>query len=291
MYAGAMTALVTPFRNNKIDEPALVNLVEAQIAAGIDGLIPCGTTGEAPTLEPEEQAHVIRVVVDAAKKRVPVIAGTGSNSTAHTIALSKAALAAGADALLVVTPYYNRPTQDGLIRHYRAICEAVPLPVIVYNIPGRTGGDMSVDTLARLASEQPRIVAVKEATGSVARAQEIVRRLGDRMPVLSGEDAVNLAIYVVGGRGCISVVSNVVPKLVADAWDAAAVGDFARARALHFKTLELTEALFSETSPTPVKAALAMMGSIGAEIRPPLYAMSGPARERLRAVLAEHGLV
>ena len=291
MFVGAMTALVTPFRDGNVDEAALAKLVETQIKAGIDGLVPCGTTGEAPTLEPDEQARVVRIVVEAARKRVPVIAGTGSNSTAHTIALSRAAHAAGADGLLVVTPYYNRPTQDGLLRHYKAVAEAVPLPIVVYNIPARTGVDMSVDTLARLASEQPRIVAIKEATGSATRAQEIVRRLGDRLPVLSGEDALNLALYAVGARGCISVASNVIPHLVAQAWDAAAAGDFPRAREIHFKTLALTEALFAETSPTLVKAALAMTGSIGPEIRAPLYAMSGPARERLRAVLAEHGLL
>ena len=291
MFVGAMTALVTPFRDGKVDDEALVRLVDAQIAAGIDGLIPVGTTGEAPTLEPDEAEHVIRVVVEATKKRVPVIAGTGSNSTAHTIHSSKAALAAGADALLVVTPYYNRPTQDGLVRHYRAVCEAVALPVIIYNIPGRTGCDMSLDTLARIASEQPRVVAVKDATGSIARMQDTVRRLGDRMPVLSGDDALNLACYAIGGSGCISVASNVIPGLVSQVWDAAAAGDWNGARAAHWKTLALTEALFSETSPTPVKAALAMMGAVGAEIRAPLYPMSGPAREKLRAVLAEHGLV
>lgn len=291
MFHGAMTALVTPFRDGKVDDAALARLVDSQIAAGIDGLIPCGTTGEAPTLETEEHAHVVRVTVEAARKRVPVIAGTGSNSTAHTIALSKAAMEAGADALLIVTPYYNRPTQDGLVRHYRAVAEAVPLPIIVYNIPGRAGVDISVETLIRMVTEIPRIAGVKEATGSLARAQEIVRRLGDRCPVLSGEDALNLAMYAVGGKGAISVASNVVPELVAGAWDAACAGDWDKARELHFKTLALTEALFSETSPQPVKAALAMMGAMGPEIRPPLYAMSGPSKERLRAVLAEHGLV
>jgi 4-hydroxy-tetrahydrodipicolinate synthase len=290
-FTGAMTALVTPFRDGKVDDAALARLVDAQIAAGIDALVPCGTTGEAPTLEPEEHAHVVRVVVEAAKKRVPVIAGTGSNSTAHTIHTSKAAQAAGADGLLVVTPYYNRPTQEGLIRHYRAVAEAVPLPIVVYNIPGRTGGDMANDTFVRLATDVPRIVGMKDATGSLARAQDLVRRLGDRVAVLSGDDALNLAFYAVGARGCISVASNVVPKLVADVWDAAAAEDFAKARALHFQTLALTDALFAETSPQPVKAALHLMGAIGPEIRAPLYPMAGPAREKLRSILAEHGLV
>jgi 4-hydroxy-tetrahydrodipicolinate synthase len=226
---------------------------------------------------------------------VPVIAGAGSNSTAHAIELARTARHAGADGLLVVSPYYNKPTQEGLLRHYRAICEAVDLPVIVYNVPGRTGGDVSVETLARLASEQPRVVAVKEATGQLQRAQEIVRRLGDRLPVLSGDDAINLAVYAVGGQGAISVVSNVVPQLVAQTYDtwmsAAGAGDVERARQLHFQTLALNDALFVESNPIPVKAALAMMGAISTEIRPPLYPLAGPARERLRAVLAEHGLV
>ena len=294
VFVGAMTALVTPFKDGHVDAAALGLLVQEQLDAGIDGLVPCGTTGEAPTLEPDEHAQVIRIVVEAVRQRggkVPVIAGTGSNSTAHTIAASRAAEAAGADGLLVVTPYYNKPTQEGLYRHFRAIADAVPLPIIIYNIPGRTGCDMSVETLVRLAAAEPRIVGVKEATGSVARAQEVVRRLGDRLAVLSGEDALNLPIYAVGGQGCISVVSNVVPRLVADAYDAAAAGEFVKARELHRQTLGLAEALFVETNPIPVKAALAMMGTIGPEIRAPLYAMSGPARERLRAILSEHGLV
>jgi 4-hydroxy-tetrahydrodipicolinate synthase len=292
MFFGAMTALVTPFKDGHVDEAALRRLVAEQLDAGIDGLVPCGTTGEAPTLEPEEHAQVIRVVVEEARRgQVPVIAGTGSNSTAHAIAASHAAQAAGADGLLVVTPYYNKPTQEGLYRHFRAIADAVPLPIVVYNIPGRTGCDMSVETLVRLVAAEPRIVGVKEATGSVARAQEVVHRLGDRIAVLSGEDALNLPIYAVGGRGCISVVSNVVPGLVAGAYDAVTVGDLLKARELHQQTLRLTEALFVETNPIPVKAALAMMGMIGTDIRPPLYAMSGSARERLRAVLSEHGLV
>jgi 4-hydroxy-tetrahydrodipicolinate synthase len=291
MFTGAMTALVTPFSEGAVDDAALRALVEAQIAGGIDGLIPCGTTGEAPTLEPEEHAHVVRVTVEAARKRVPVIAGCGSNSTAHAIALSRAAQEAGADALLLVTPYYNKPTQDGLYRHFRAIAAAVPLPIVLYNIPGRSVVDLSVDTIARLAADEPRIASVKEATGSVARSQELVRRLGDRLTILSGEDALNLPIYAVGGKGCISVASNVVPELVAGAWDAASANDFARARALHAKTLVLTDLLFSETSPIPVKAALAMMGRMREDIRAPLYPMSDAPRARLRAELAALGLL
>ena len=286
-----MTAIVTPFRGGRVDEPALRGLIEEQIAAGIDGLVPVGTTGEAPTLEPDEAAQVIRLTVEAARKRVPVIAGVGSNSTAHTVENARRAREAGADALLVVTPYYNKPTQEGLYRHFRAVAEATPLPVVVYNIPGRSVIDLSVETLERLARDEPRIAAVKEATGQVQRAQEIVRRLGDRMAVLCGEDLLNLGLYAVGARGCISVASNVVPKLVADAWDAAAAGDFARARAAHLQTVRLTEALFAETSPQPVKAALALLGKIDGEIRLPLTPCSDAVRERVRAALAELGML
>src|SRR6185369_17230270 len=194
MFVGAMTALVTPFKNGQVDKKALEDLVEAQIAAGIDGLIPCGTTGESATLTHEEHHEVVRIVVAAAKKRVPVIAGAGSNSTAEAISLSKAAREAGADGLLHITPYYNRPTQEGLYLHFKAAVEATGLPTVLYNVPARTGSDLSVDTLARLC-ELPAIVAIKEATGQVVRTQQIIQRLGDRCIVLSGEDAINYPLY------------------------------------------------------------------------------------------------
>ncbi len=290
MFVGAMTALVTPFRDGKVDHHALAELVEAQLAGGIDGLVPCGTTGESATLSHEEHGEVVRAVVRAAKKRVPVIAGAGSNSTAEAIALSQAAREAGADGLLHITPYYNRPTQDGLYHHFKAIVQAVPLPTILYNVPSRTGCDMQVDTIARLA-ELPEIVGVKEATGQVVRTQQLLMKLGERLAILSGEDAINFPLYAVGAKGCISVVSNVAPKLVADTWDAAAAGEMARARALHYRSLPLADALFIETNPIPAKAALALMGRMSTEIRPPMYAMSPAAREKLRAVLVEQGLL
>ncbi len=291
MFVGAMTALVTPFRDGKVDAPALARLVDAQIAGGIDGLIPCGTTGEAPTLELSEHVEVVRTVVEATRKRVPVIAGAGSNSTAHAIHLAKVAHDAGADGILVVTPYYNKPTQDGLVRHYKAVAEATPLPLVVYNVPGRTGVDMGAEAIARLCSEQSRVVAVKEAGGSALRMQELARRLGNGVSVLSGDDGLNLACYAVGGQGCISVTSNVAPALVSAVWDASAAGDWARARAVQQKLSALNEVLFSESNPIPVKAAAAMMGLCGPEIRAPLYAMAGPGREKLRATLAEYGLL
>jgi 4-hydroxy-tetrahydrodipicolinate synthase len=290
MFVGAMTALVTPMRDGQVDEAALEALVDWQIAEGIDAVIPCGTTGESATLTPKEHVHVIARVVKAAKKRVPVIAGAGANATAEAIDLSKEAHEAGADALLQVTPYYNRPTQEGLYLHFRAIAEATPLPIILYNVPARTGCDLLPETIARLA-ELPTVVGVKEASGTVQRTQQIIARLGDRLVILSGEDAINYPLYAVGARGCISVVSNVAPRLIADGWDAHAAGDAARARKLHYESLPLAEALFSEASPIPTKTALALMGRMSPEIRLPHHAMSEAPKQKLRAVLAAMGLV
>jgi 4-hydroxy-tetrahydrodipicolinate synthase len=290
MFIGAMTALVTPMRDGQVDEAALEALVEWQIAEGIDALVPCGTTGESATLTHEEHARVVSRVVKAARKRVPVIAGAGSNATAEAVALSKDAHAAGADALLQITPYYNRPTQEGLYRHFRAIAEAVPLPLVLYNVPARTGCDMLPETIARLA-ELPQVVAVKEAQGTVQRTQQIIQRLGDRLVVLSGEDAINHPLYSVGARGCISVVSNVAPRLVADAWHAFEKGDHTRARKLHYDSLPLAEALFSEASPIPSKTALGMMGKLTPELRLPLHPMSEGPRQKLRAVMVQLGIL
>jgi 4-hydroxy-tetrahydrodipicolinate synthase len=290
MFSGATTALVTPMRDGQVDEAALEALVEWQVAEGIDALVPCGTTGESATLTHEEHAKVVRAVVRAAKKRVPVIAGAGSNSTAEAIALSKDAREAGADALLQITPYYNRPTQEGLYLHFRAIAEAVPLPLVLYNVPARTGCDLLPETIARLC-ELPSVVGVKEAHGTVQRTQQILARVGDRLTILSGEDAINQPLYAVGARGCISVVSNVAPRLVAEGWDAHAAGDAARARKLHYDALPLAEALFSEASPIPAKTALALMGKIAPDIRLPLHAMSEAPKARLRAVMQQMGLL
>jgi 4-hydroxy-tetrahydrodipicolinate synthase len=287
---GAMTALVTPMRDGRVDDAALEALVEAQIEAGIDALIPCGTTGEAATLSTEEHVAVIRRVVQAAGKRVPVIAGTGSNATAEAIALAKAARDAGADAQLQVAPYYNRPTQEGMYLHFRAIVEASGLPTVLYNVPARTGCDLSPETVARLC-ELPAIIGIKEASGTVQRTQQILRLLGDRIVVLSGEDALNFPLYAVGGKGCISVVGNVAPQLIAEGWDAFAAGDFPRARKLHFQSLPLAEALFAEASPIPAKAALAMMGRIAPDVRSPLHPISDGPRAKLRAALVELGLI
>jgi 4-hydroxy-tetrahydrodipicolinate synthase len=291
MFAGAITALVTPMRDGQVDEPALRALVEWQIAEGIDALIPCGTTGESATLTVPEHARVIQVVVETTKKRVPVIAGAGANSTAEAIALSQHAREAGADGLLQVTPYYNRPTQEGLFLHFTAIAAATKLPIILYNVPARTGCDLLPETIERLADAWPNFVAVKEATGTVQRTQQILSRLGDRLTLLSGDDAINLPLYSVGARGCISVVSNVAPKLVAQAWDAWAARDYERARTLHFQSLPLAEALFWEASPIPTKAALAMMGKIVNDLRLPLHGLSDAPKAKLHTLLETMGLL
>jgi len=285
-----MTALVTPFRGGQVDDQALANLVEEQIAAGIDGLIPVGTTGESATLTADEQMHVIAQVVKVARKRVPVVAGAGSNSTAEAIERARAAREVGADGIMLVTPYYNRPNQEGLFRHFKAVCEAVPLPTIVYNVPSRTSCDLLPDTVARLMEVGP-ICAIKEATGSAVRATQILQRVGDRITVLSGDDFTAMPLFAIGARGVISVISNVAPRWMADLWDAAAAGDWAKARALHFRIQPLTELLFADPSPAPAKAALALAGKISDEIRPPLYPLAGPAREKLRACLLSEGLL
>jgi 4-hydroxy-tetrahydrodipicolinate synthase len=221
---------------------------------------------------------------------VPVIAGSGANSTREAIELTAAAKAVGADGTLQVTPYYNKPTQDGLFRHFKAVVDAVALPMIVYNVPGRTGCDLLPETVARLC-ELPLMVGVKEATGNLQRAAQIIARVGDRIAVLSGDDATAFPVYAIGGQGCISVVSNVAPADMAAMWDAAAAGNWAKARELHYKVFPLSEGLFIEANPIPVKAALAMMGKISDEIRPPLYPLAGANREKVRRILADLKLV
>jgi 4-hydroxy-tetrahydrodipicolinate synthase len=290
MFTGVITALVTPLRGDALDEEALRRLCDEQIAGGVDGLVPVGTTGESPTLTNEEHLRVIQVVVEAAKKRVPVIAGTGSNSTRETIEMSAAAKKVGADGLLLVTPYYNRPGQEHLYRHFKAVIEAVPLPSVLYNVPGRTACDLLPETIARLA-ELPQVVGVKEATGSALRASQILTRVGDKLAVLSGDDATAFPLFALGARGVISVVSNVAPALMSGMWDAAAAGDWKKARELHFRLLPLGEGLFVEANPIPVKTAMAMMGRIADEIRPPLYPLAPQHRDKLRAQLQELGVL
>lgn len=290
MFTGVITAIVTPFRRGAVDEDALRNLVEDQIANGVDGLVPVGTTGESPTLSFEEHVRVIEVVVKAVAKRVPVIAGAGANATNEAIDLSLAAEKVGADGLLQVTPYYNKPSQENLIRHFKAVAEACPLPTLLYNVPGRTGCDLLPETIARLA-EVPNIVGVKEATGSALRATQVLARVPSRFVVLSGDDATAFPLFALGAKGVISVVSNVAPAEMAEMWDAAAAGRWDRARELHYKLLPLSEGLFIEANPIPVKSALAMMGRIADELRPPLYPLEGANREKVRGYLTQVGLL
>jgi 4-hydroxy-tetrahydrodipicolinate synthase len=286
MFSGAFTALVTPFRNGKIDVEALEGMVEFQIQQGIDGLVPCGTTGETPAMSEEEDRLVIGTVVRVANGRVPVIAGTGSNATGMAIKYTKMAEAAGADGSLQVVPYYNKPTQEGLYRHFMAIAEATNLPLVLYNIPGRTGLTMTPETTARLA-EHPRIVGTKEATLSMNLAMDVLSLCGEDFDVLSGDDPVTLPLISLGGRGVISVASNVAPAAVSDMVRAALDGDWERARELHYGLLPLFRALFVETNPIPVKTAASLLGLCSDEMRLPMVPLAGENLETLRRVMEE----
>ena len=290
MIRGAIVAIVTPFKDGKVDEEALRRLIDEQIANGTDGISPCGTTGESTTLSHEEHEQVIEVTEEAVNKRVPVIAGTGSNSTAEAVRLTKHAWKAGADAALMVCPYYNRPTQEGLYRHYRAIAEEVPIPIVIYNIPGRTGTNLQTETLARLA-EIPNIVGVKEASGSLKQMSDVVRLCGPDFSVLSGDDIFTLALMAIGGAGVISVISNVAPRDMAEMVDSFTAGDLSKARMLHHKMSPLIDALFLETNPIPVKAALAMMGKITYELRLPLCRMGEKNEAILKKEMQRYGLI
>ena len=290
MFAGAITAIVTPFKGGTVDEESLRRLVEEQIAGGTDGISPCGTTGESTTLTHEEHDRVIEIVIDAVKKRVPVIAGTGSNSTAEAVRLTKHAWQAGADAALIVCPYYNRPTQEGLYQHYKAIAEEAPIPIIIYNIPGRTGVNMLPETMARLA-KIPNIVGAKEAAGSVKQMSDIISLCGPDFDVLSGDDALTLPLLAMGGKGVISVISNLVPADMAALVDAFAAGDLKKAQQMHYRMSPLIDALFVETNPTPIKAALSMMGKIEYELRLPLCRMAEKNEAVLKKAMQDYGLL
>ena len=288
MYEGAYTAIVTPFnRNGSVDFDKLRELIELQIQGGIDGIVPVGTTGESPTLDVHEHEKVIETAIQVANKRIKVIAGTGANSTAEALELTRHAKGAGADATLQVTPYYNKPNQTGLIRHFSAVAD-LGLPTVLYNIPGRSGREIAVETVVELA-KHPNIVALKEAGGSVDRVSQIVTRC--RLEVLSGDDSLTLPMMSVGGVGVISVVSNVAPKPVADMVHAALKGDWAGARALHLKYYRLFTDLFIDTNPIPIKAAMAMAGLIEEVYRLPLCEMSDKLKNQLREVLKQLGLV
>jgi 4-hydroxy-tetrahydrodipicolinate synthase len=290
MFSGSIVALVTPFKDGAVDFAKLDELVARHVDAGTNGLVPCGTTGESATLTHEEHDHVVEVCIAAAAGRVPVIAGAGSNSTVEALRLTRHAREAGASAALLITPYYNRPTQEGLYRHYMTVADSVDIPLVVYNVPSRTGTDILPETLARL-SAHGRIVAVKEATGSLTRASEVKLACGDRLAIISGDDFTFLPLLEVGGTGVISVVSNVAPADMAGLYDAFAAGDHATARDLHYKLFPLMKAMFIETNPAPAKAALAMMGKIREEYRLPLIPIGKDNRKRLAAALVGAGLL
>jgi len=286
MFKGAITALVTPMKDGMLDEEKLRNLVDFQINNGVSALVPCGTTGEAATLSYEEHMRVIEIVVEQANKRVPVIAGTGSNSTYETIYLTEFAKKVGCDAALVVTPYYNKPTQKGLYEHFKAVAEAVDIPIVLYNVPGRTAVNMLPDTVIKL-SKIKNIVAVKEASGSLDQASEIIAGVDPEFDVLSGDDSLTLPMMALGAKGVISVASNIMPKEVSQMVDFWVKGDIESARKLHLKLFPLFKGIFIETNPIPVKKALYHMGIIENDIRLPLVEMTPEGTEKLRKILLD----
>jgi 4-hydroxy-tetrahydrodipicolinate synthase len=290
MFKGSITALVTPFREGAVDEKAFQSLVAWQIAEGSHGIVPCGTTGESPTLSHQEHRRVIELCVEVAKGKVPVIAGTGSNSTAEAIGLTRHAKEAGADAALIVAPYYNKPTQEGLFRHYEAITAAVDLPVIVYNIPGRSVVDISVETMARLAT-LPNIVGVKDATADLVRPLKTRLAVGEDFCQLSGEDATATAFLAMGGVGCISVTSNVAPKLCSQMHEAWAKGDLATCFAIRDRLMPLHDVMFCETNPTPAKYAVSLLGKCLPNVRLPLVELTEGSKTKIEAAMKGLGLI
>lgn len=287
---GCLTALVTPFRDGKVDEGVLGKLVDWQIEQGVDGIVAVGTTGESATLDVDEHIAVIEATVKAARGRVPVIAGAGGNATREAVELSLAAEAAGADALLHVTPYYNRPSQDGLFRHFEAIAKSTKLPIILYNVPTRTACDLLTETVVRLA-ELPNVIGIKDATGNLVRGSELIARVGDRLTVLSGDDGTAFPLYALGARGVISVVSNVAPRAMSDMWDAVVAGDWARGRERHYELRVLNQLLFAEPSPAPTKAALALLGRCAIDVRLPLVPATTGLIEQLRGEMRAQGML
>lgn len=289
MFHGSMVALATPFKNDKIDEKALRDLVEFQIKNGTHALVPCGSTGESATLTYEEHCSVIEIVIDQAKKRVPVIAGAGSNSTHETVFLTEHAKKAGADAVLLITPYYNKPSQEGLYRHFKAVAEAVEIPQIVYNVPSRTGVNMLPETVVRL-SKVKGIAGIKEASGNLDQAACIIKEAGKGFAVLSGEDSLTFPMMCMGASGVISVVANIAPALMRSLCDKTAAGDMAGAREIYYKLFDICKGVFFETNPIPIKKALYLMGLAQDEIRLPLVSMTEENSARLRKIMAELGL-
>ena len=290
MFKGSFTALITPFKNGDLDEEAFQRFIEWQINEGTHGLVPAGTTGESPTLDYAEHKRVIELAVETAKGRVPVIAGTGSNSTDEAIELTEYAAKVGADAVLIVTPYYNKPTQEGLYQHYKAINDAVAIPIVIYNIPGRSVVDMSVDTMTRCFALK-NVVGVKDATANLARTSQQRLAMGPEFNLLSGEDATALGFMAHGGHGCISVASNIAPRLCADFQNACLAGDYKTALALQDRLMPLHDAMFCEANPGPVKYAASRLGLCEADMRLPLVPISQASQRIVDAALARVGLV
>lgn len=289
MFQGSIVALVTPFKQGELDEKALRDLVEFHIAEGTNAIVPCGTTGESATLSHEEHCRVIEIVIDQAKKRVPVIAGAGSNSTKEAVFLTEHAKKSGADAVLSITPYYNKPTQAGLYQHFKTIAEQVDIPIVLYNVPGRTGVNMLPDTIIEL-SKIKNIVGVKEASGSLDQAGAILQHTDDSFDVISGEDSLTFPMMAMGAKGVISVTANVAPKKMAQMCKAVLENNMIEARKLHYELIDLSKAVFYETNPIPAKKAVYLMGLIENEIRLPLVEMTKENTEKLKTVMKNLGI-
>lgn len=290
MFQGSIVAIVTPFKDNKLDEKALTDLIEWHIAEGTHAIVPCGTTGESATLEYEEHYRVIELTVQVVNGRIPVIAGTGANSTSETIMMTGKAKEIGADGALLVVPYYNKPTQEGLYRHYKAVAEAVDIPQVLYNVPGRTALNMLPSTVARLA-DLKNIVAIKEASGDLAQVSEVIRLCGDKINVLSGDDFTTFPAMALGVKGTISVSANVAPKDLSNMCQSMLDGNIEEAKKLHFKLEPLNKGMFIETNPISVKTALSLMGKIEEEMRLPLCPMAAENKEKLKNILIDYGVI
>jgi 4-hydroxy-tetrahydrodipicolinate synthase len=290
MFTGSMVALVTPFKEGKIDWQSLDALVDFHIKNGTNGIVPCGTTGESATLDHREHHEVVQRVIKAVNKRVPVIAGTGSNSTGEAVELTRGAEKAGADGALMISPYYNRPTQEGIYQHYKKVAESVGIPIIVYNIPARTGSKIEPETLARL-SEIKNVAGVKEATGSVEQAIDVIRLCGDDLAVYSGEDSLTFSLMALGGKGVISTVANIVPKEMSQLTEACLKGNWESGRKLQLKLIPLIRSVFLETNPIPIKTALSLMSKCTGEMRLPLTPMSEGNLKKLKQTMTEFGLL
>jgi 4-hydroxy-tetrahydrodipicolinate synthase len=291
MFKGSIVAIVTPFRNGKVDEAKFRDLIEFQIKNGTSGIVPCGTTGESATLSFAEHERVIEITVEQVKKRIPVIAGTGSNSTEEAVMLTRHAAKAGANASLQVSPYYNRPTQKGLYEHFRTIANAVDIPLILYNIASRTGVNIEPETIGRLAQDCKNIVGIKEASGNLEQMAKIKLLCGEKFALISGDDSLTLPVLALGGTGIISVVANIVPRDVAEMVEVFLKADIKRARELHYQLLPLVKAMFIETNPIPVKTAMGLLGMCASDLRLPMCEMSPENLEKLKKALKEYRLL